>query len=236
MLKRAKCVLLLTIYAFRSWNYFQATTFTYNFIKTEIVEVKAGLPQRRSSLTSHILLVNEMAKTNCDKPHTQVWIALKRLDQNDERVIALREVRITRDAEVATIKQLISHSFGLASQVTLKIRNSQGSLIPLNSALPANTKQRPHVLEVAKTFQHVTPKPRLVAMTVIHKSLKSRLQSAVRRIERLEELLPQIKLQHHEEMNKDIELLNQKLIFLHKRMKMADSRCWKGSIVKPPLW
>ncbi|XP_063047003.1 uncharacterized protein si:zfos-1056e6.1 isoform X2 [Engraulis encrasicolus] len=152
----------------------------------------------------------------------------------DERVIALREVKISRHAEVETVKQLIIHAFGLTSHVTLKIRNSKGSLIPLNSSLPGSTKQRPHLLEVAKTFQHVTPKPRVVA--VIHKSLKSRLQSAVRRIERLEELLPQIKLQHLENMNKDIDLLNQKLIFLHKRMKMADSHCWKGKLVRPPLW
>ncbi|XP_041921131.1 uncharacterized protein si:zfos-1056e6.1 isoform X2 [Alosa alosa] len=162
-----------------------------------------------------------MANISCNKQLKKIWIALKRLDQNDERVIALREVSITRDAEV------ITHSFGLASHVTLKIRNSHGSLIPLNNSLPGSTKQRPHVLEVAKTFQHVTPRPRVVAM---------RLQSVVRRIERLEELLPRIKLQHHEKMNKDIELLNQKLVFLHKRMKMADSHCWKGRLIRPPLW
>ncbi|XP_076141534.1 uncharacterized protein LOC143124113 [Alosa pseudoharengus] len=177
-----------------------------------------------------------MANVSCNKQLKKIWIALKRLDQNDERVIALREVSITRDAEVATVKEVITHSFGLASHVTLKIRNSHGSLIPLNNSLPGSTKQRPHVLEVAKTFQHVTPRPRVVAMTVIHKSLKSRLQSVVRRIERLEELLPRIKLQHHEKMNKDIELLNQKLVFLHKRMKMADSHCWKGRLIRPPLW
>lgn len=177
-----------------------------------------------------------MANISCEKQLKKIWIALKRLDQNDERVIALREVSIIRDAEVDTVKDVITHSFDLASNVTLKIRNSHGSLIPLNSSLPVSSKQRPHVLEVAKTFQHVIPRPRVVATTVIHKSLKSRLQSIVRRIERLEELLPQIKLQHHEKMNKDIELLNQKLIFLHKRMKMVDSHCWQGRLVRPPLW
>ncbi|KAJ8359933.1 hypothetical protein SKAU_G00164580 [Synaphobranchus kaupii] len=82
----------------------------------------------------------------------------------------------------------------------------------------------------------VVPRPSINATTVINKSVKTRLQSIVRRIERLEELVPQIKLRHHEKVNQEIKLLNQKLVFLNKRMQMADSHCWRGMFVRPPLW
>ncbi|KAM3876939.1 uncharacterized protein ACN63O_011633 [Diretmus argenteus] len=118
----------------------------------------------------------------------------------------------------------------------LQIRNHRGCLIPLNSSLPANSKHMPYVLEVAKIFQHVHPKPRIIAMTVINKSMKTRLQTIDRRIQRLEDLLPQIKLRHHEKLNQEIESLNQKLRFLHKRMQVADSHGWRGVLTRAPLW
>ncbi|XP_043110705.1 uncharacterized protein si:zfos-1056e6.1 [Puntigrus tetrazona] len=166
-----------------------------------------------------------------------VWIALKRLDLNDNRIIALREVHIPSGAQATSIKQILAHSFRLdTSQTILKIRNNRGCLIPLNSCMPPNSKQMPYVLEVAKNHQHVNPRPRRIPMIVINKTLKSRLQSVGKRIERLEELLPQIKLKQHERLTKDIELLNQKLVFLHKRMQMAESYRWEGMLRRAPLW
>ncbi|XP_066535963.1 uncharacterized protein si:zfos-1056e6.1 isoform X1 [Hoplias malabaricus] len=174
---------------------------------------------------------------NTENKHGAVWVALKRLDLSDERVSALREVHIPRGAEMTTLRQILAHSFRLdVAQVTFKIRNSRGFLIPLNSCIPVNSKRMPYVLEVAKYFQHVNARPRSTTMTVIHRSLKSRLQGIMRRMERLEELLPQIKQKQHEKMTKDIDLLNQKLIFLHKRMEMAESCCWEGMFRRAPLW
>ncbi|NP_001315034.1 uncharacterized protein LOC107988029 [Danio rerio] len=166
-----------------------------------------------------------------------VWIALKRLDLNDNRITALREVHIPSGAKATTIRQTLALSFRLdTSQITLKIRNNRGSLIPLNCCMPPNSKHMPYVLEVVKNYQHVKPRARRIPMTVINKTLKLREQSIVKRIERLEELLPEIKLKNHEKMTKDIELLNQKLVFLHKRMQMAESYCWEGMLRRAPLW
>ncbi|KAM9477455.1 uncharacterized protein Hap1MRO34_010267 [Clarias gariepinus] len=175
--------------------------------------------------------------TRAENAHSTVWFALKRLDLNDHGVVALREVHIPRGTKMTTVRQIVAHSFRLdLAKVTLKVRNSHGFLIPLNGYIPVNTKQMPYVLEVARYFQHVNAKPRNVAMTVINKSLKSRVQSIVKRIERLEELLPQIKQKQNEILVKDIELLNQKLIFLHKRMQMAESYSWEGMFKRAPLW
>ncbi|KAJ8250452.1 hypothetical protein COCON_G00223740 [Conger conger] len=162
---------------------------------------------------------------------------LSLLDLNDGRITALREIPIQRDFESANVRQIICSSFGLnGAHVILKIRNSRGSLIPLNSSIPANSKHAPYVLEVVKIFQHVVPRPCINATTVICKNIKTRLQSIVRRIEKLEELVPQSKLIHHEKLNQEIKLLSQKLVFLNKRMQMADSQCWGGMFVRPPLW
>ncbi|XP_037603029.1 uncharacterized protein si:zfos-1056e6.1 [Sebastes umbrosus] len=176
--------------------------------------------------------------SNNKSPHaSKAWIALRRLDKHDDRVVALREVSIPPAAEVTVIIQMITTTFGLnSSNVIFKIRNQRGCLIPLNSSIPPNSKHMPYVLEVAKIFQHVRPKPRTIPMTVINKSMKTRLQTIDRRIQRLEELLPQIKLRRNEKLSQDIECLNQKLRFLHKRMQVADSRSWKGVLTRAPLW
>uniref|UniRef100_A0A3Q2W0J1 Si:zfos-1056e6.1 n=1 Tax=Haplochromis burtoni TaxID=8153 RepID=A0A3Q2W0J1_HAPBU len=114
------------------------------------------------------------------------------------------------------------------------IRNHHGHLIPLNSSIPANSKH-PYVLEVAKIFQHC-PKPRTIPMTVINKTMKTRLQTIERRIQRLEDLLPQVKLRRNEKLTQqEIECLNQKLRFLHQRMQ-ANSHTWKGVLIRAPLW
>ncbi|XP_071346265.1 uncharacterized protein [Trachinotus anak] len=168
---------------------------------------------------------------------SKTWIALRRLDKNDDRVVALREVSIPPAADVTMITQLITTTFGLnSSDVILKIRNHRGCLIPLNSSIPANSKHMPYVLEVAKIFQHVHPKPRTVPMTVINKSMRTRLQTIDRRIQRLEDLLPQIKLRRNEKLCQEIECLNQKLKFIQKRMQVADSHSWKGVLTRAPLW
>ncbi|XP_040055810.2 uncharacterized protein LOC120833065 [Gasterosteus aculeatus] len=168
---------------------------------------------------------------------SKTWIALRRLDKNDDRVVALREVSIPPAAEVNKVIQIITTTFGLnSSDVTFKLRNNRGCLIPLNSSIPANSKHMPLVLEVAKIFQHVRPEPRSVPMTVINKSMKTRLQTIDRRIQRLEELLPQIELRRNEKLSQEIECLNQKLRFLHKKMQVVDSHSWKGVLTRAPLW
>nr|XP_046239356.1 uncharacterized protein si:zfos-1056e6.1 isoform X2 [Scatophagus argus] len=135
------------------------------------------------------------------------------------------------------ITQIITTTFGLnSSDVVLKIRNHQGRLIPLSNSIPVNNKHMPYVLEVTKIFQHVCPKPRTIPMTVINNSMKTRLQTIDRRIQRLEELLPHIKLRRNEKLSQEIECLNQKLRFLHRRMQMADSHSWKGVLTRAPLW
>ncbi|XP_039546419.1 uncharacterized protein si:zfos-1056e6.1 isoform X1 [Pimephales promelas] len=176
-----------------------------------------------------------MAVINSENIRSKIWIALKRLDLNDNRVTALREVHIPTGAKVTTIRQILAHSFRLdTSQLTLKMRNNRGSLIPLNCCMPPNSKQMPYILEVAKNYQHVNPRPR--SIPDLNKTLKSRLQNIVKQIERLEDLFPQIKLKHHEKMTKEIELLNQKLVFLHKRMQTSECYCWEGMLRRAPLW
>ncbi|XP_033859099.1 uncharacterized protein si:zfos-1056e6.1 [Acipenser ruthenus] len=168
--------------------------------------------------------------------YSKVWIALKRTDLNDDRITVLREILIPRGADSSTAKQILFHSFGLSNATVLKMRNSHGSMIPVNSSLPVNNKHMPYVLEAVKVFQHIVPKPRTIAVTGINQSMKNRLQSITRRIERLEELVPEIKLRHQEKINQEMELLSQKMIFLNQRMQMADSHCWRGMFTRPPLW
>ncbi|XP_055363169.1 uncharacterized protein si:zfos-1056e6.1 isoform X2 [Betta splendens] len=152
---------------------------------------------------------------------SKIWMVLRRLDRNDDRVVALREASIPAAADVTTTIQIITSTFGInSSDVAFKMRNQRGCLIPLNGSIRANSKHTPYVLEVARFFQHVRPQRRTIPMTVINKTMKTRLQSIDRRIQRLEELLPQINLRRDDRLNQDIECLSQKLRFLQNRMQM----------------
>ncbi|KAJ4945657.1 hypothetical protein JOQ06_023338 [Pogonophryne albipinna] len=186
-----------------------------------------------------VVRIIKMSHVSFDKSPrvSKVWFTVKRLDNKDDRVVALREVSIPPAAEVPTVIQILTTTFRLnSSDVILKVRNHGGCLIPLNSSIPANSKHVPYVLEVSKIFQHVRPAPRTIPMTVMNKSMKTRLQTIDRRIQRLEELLPEIQLRRDEKLSQEIECLNQKLSFLHKRMQVADSRSWKGVLSRAPLW
>ncbi|XP_072363839.1 uncharacterized protein [Scyliorhinus torazame] len=148
--------------------------------------------------------------------HIDIWIALRRLDLNDEEVPIVKDVCIGRGLDMTATKQVLLNSFGIEdATLVLKLRNSRGSLVPMNGELNVNSKQSPYILEVTKLFQHVVPKTRTDVMTVINKGLKNRLQSIMKR---------------------EIELLNQKLRFLNQRMEIAESHSWKGMFKRQPLW
>ncbi|XP_078260842.1 uncharacterized protein LOC144596450 isoform X2 [Rhinoraja longicauda] len=178
-----------------------------------------------------------MAAAATQVDSSRIWIALKRLDLNDDEITIVKDVWILQELDAAAAKQVIFHSFGLEDSIlVLKLRNSQGSLIPISSKLNVNSKQSPYILEVVKLFQHVAPKPRTATLTVINKGLKNGLQSIMKRIERLEKLAPEIKMKWRNKLHEEMGLLNQKLHFLDQRMQVADSHNWKGMFKCPPLW
>ncbi|XP_069787694.1 uncharacterized protein [Narcine bancroftii] len=148
--------------------------------------------------------------------------SLKCLD--DDEVAIVKDVWILQGLDSAAAKEVLFHSFGLEDSIfVLKLRNSQGSLIPINSALNINSKQSPYILEVVKLFQHVVPKRRNAVLTVTSKSLKNRLQSIMKRIDRLDELGPEISMKWKNKLSKEMGLLNQKLQFLDQRMQATSS-------------
>ncbi|KAM9860596.1 uncharacterized protein ACBR49_017373 [Aulostomus maculatus] len=170
-------------------------------------------------------------------PASKVWVALKRLDQLDQLVVALRQASVPPAADSATIVQILAATFGLnAVDLIFKMRNQRGRLIPLSGSIAANSKHTPYVLEVVQIFQHVRPEPKTIPMTLINKSTKTRLLAIERRIQRLEELLPQIKLRRNEKLSQEVDCLNQKLKFLHRRMQVAESHSWRGALTRAPLW
>ncbi|XP_051868984.1 uncharacterized protein si:zfos-1056e6.1 isoform X3 [Pristis pectinata] len=160
-----------------------------------------------------------MAAVTNEAAASRIWIALKRLDLNDDEVTVVKDVWILQGLDTVAAKQVLKsqvlfHSFGLEDGIfVLKLRNSQGSLIPINSELNINSKQSPYVLEVVKLFQHVVPKPRTAALTVINKGLKNRLQSIMKR---------------------EMGLLNQKLHFLDQRMQQTEEESGQVLEIRRP--
>ncbi|XP_043552046.1 uncharacterized protein si:zfos-1056e6.1 isoform X1 [Chiloscyllium plagiosum] len=167
---------------------------------------------------------------------TCIWVALKRLDLNDDQVTIVKDVGILQGRDTAAAKQVLFNSFGLTdTTLVLKLRNNRGYLVPINGELNINNRQSPYILEVTKLFQHVVSRPRTDPMTVINKGLKNRLQNIMKRIERMEELAPEVKVRRQDKLNEEVELLNQKLQFLNQRMQGNFFLCEDGHKGQNPI-
>ncbi|PWA13872.1 hypothetical protein CCH79_00019209, partial [Gambusia affinis] len=162
-----------------------------------------------------------MTSVVVDEPGEEpaVWVALRRLDQPGQYFsFLLREMR-TRchgDPSCEFYKlspQILRDAFGLnVPNVVLKV-HEESQRLPDPPERLHSCQQQTHVCSMTTANSHRAqsdgcfcpqapfhPKPRTIPVTVISRSMKTRLQAVDRRIQRLDELLPQIKLRRHEKL------------------------------------
>ncbi|XP_022107215.1 uncharacterized protein LOC110988206 [Acanthaster planci] len=170
----------------------------------------------------------------------KIWVIVNRVDLGGtpsfERQAAT-PVLLPQNTSSAEVQQAVRKALQLKDEtLVLKLRNSRGSLIPINSHVTSNSKFMPYTLEVVQRYQHIKPMPRSVKLNGFSEITKVRLQKIMRRLEQLERSVPELRNRREEKIKQEMEELNEKMKFLNKRMQEAEGHKWKGMFKKHPLW
>ncbi|XP_025099568.1 uncharacterized protein LOC112567186 [Pomacea canaliculata] len=167
----------------------------------------------------------------------RVWMLVHRLDHAEDPRSNLLCLEIREGETVKEVSKKVTRDLNLPKTgIILQLRNQRGSLIPLNGRLEENSKDVPYTLDILHEYQRVHPKPRSVKTNTYTATILRQIKEISKRISRLEESIPELKVKREEKMKQEVDELERKLSFLKKRLSEADKTQWTGIIKKSPLW
>nr|XP_011416285.2 uncharacterized protein LOC105320166 [Crassostrea gigas] len=186
-----------------------------------------------------------MADVEHNPSKRKIWVQLKRLDldeqgmelsdEDDHRVIQSIHLRDKDHSD--EVKGRLCEAFQIDEEgVVFKLRNHRGSLIPIKRNIPVNSKSVPYILEVVKFHQNVTPKAKSVKISNQTQTMKKRIEDILRRVENIESVTPGLDIRRNERVGTEIRELENKLVFLQRRLNEAEISQWRGMFRKNPLW
>ncbi|XP_061177666.1 uncharacterized protein LOC133186430 [Saccostrea echinata] len=174
----------------------------------------------------------------------KIWVHLKRLDQteldsysdSDDHTV-VRSLYLKDQDGFNEVKGRLCEAFQIYEEgIVFKLRNHRGSLIPMKGNIPVNSKSVPYILEVAKVHQNVTPKAKSIKISDQTETMKKRFEDIIKRVENIESVTPDLDFRRKERIESEIRELENKLVFLQKRLNEAEVSQWKGMFKKNPLW
>lgn len=171
---------------------------------------------------------------------TKIWVVLYRFDQDSEGKTGPAKgpfaVEIPKETSTTEAQNALKRQLKIKDKkLVLKLRNHRKSLIPINCHILQNTKFQPYTLEVVKRFQNVKPLARSVP-TGYNDMIKQRLEFLLKRIEALEEIVPEMKQNREKKMHKEMERIDENLKFIGQRINESENHKWQGMFTKHPLW
>lgn len=171
----------------------------------------------------------------------KIWLVIYRFDQEIEGKTGAAKgpfsVDIPGESCAVEVQNTIRKQLKIKDKkLVLKLRNHRKSLIPINSHIVQNTKFQPYTLEVVKRFQNVKPQARSAPISGYTEMIKQRLENLLRRIEKLEDIVPEMKQNREKKMQKEMEGIDENLKFIRQRIEESESHKWQGMFTKHPLW
>ncbi|XP_041350640.1 uncharacterized protein LOC121369661 [Gigantopelta aegis] len=169
----------------------------------------------------------------------KLWIQLKRLDLKDiEPVASSAEcLDIGKEQSADAIRHILKSHFNIYNEdLILRLRNHNGSLVPVNRKLVTNSRDEPYVLEIVRVYQHSHPLEWSPYRAPYDEAIKKQIKEITTRIEKLEESVPELHHRRFAKINAEMVDLDQKLGFINKRINEADSTHWRGMFKRNPLW
>ncbi|PIK61250.1 hypothetical protein BSL78_01809 [Apostichopus japonicus] len=146
-------------------------------------------------------------------------------------------IELPREASTIEAQNALRRQLKIKDKkLVLKLRNHRKSLIPINCHILQNTKFQPYTLEVMKRFQNVKPVQRSVPSNGYNDMIKQRLEILLKRIEALEEIVPEMKQNRGKKMQKEMEGIDVNLQFIGQRIRESENHKWQGMFTKHPLW
>ncbi|XP_046345844.2 uncharacterized protein LOC124126445 [Haliotis rufescens] len=166
-----------------------------------------------------------------------IWVVVKRFDEDDDIDSNAVSMNINDNEDTETVRLALKKAFCISDpDLILKLRNTRGSLIPINSRIEANTSEVPYVLEVVRLYQNVMPCERSVQLSSYSDAVKTKLSEITIRLQALETATPELNNRRSEKIKAEMGELDQKIEFLKKRINDADSAHWRGMFKKNPMW
>lgn len=80
------------------------------------------------------------------------------------------------------------------------------------------------------------PQARSAPISGYTEMIKQRLENLLRRIEKLEDIVPEMKQNREKKMQKEMEGIDENLKFIRQRIEESESHKWQGMFTKHPLW
>ncbi|XP_064609659.1 uncharacterized protein LOC135473720 [Liolophura sinensis] len=145
-------------------------------------------------------------------------------------------VTLRPDLDCETVQGFIKQEFDIENNRIVRVRNKNGSLIPVGAGMKTNIQAEPYTLEVVRIHQTVKPSPRTVKLATYNETMKKKMTSIVQRIETLEKVTSDLHSRRRQRIKTETDELERKLLFLNKRFDEAEKTSWKGMFKKHPLW
>ncbi|XP_074660190.1 uncharacterized protein LOC141912725 [Tubulanus polymorphus] len=173
-----------------------------------------------------------------------IRFSVKRLDGDDTvgRPDAVYCIETSPEEESSTICEKIRCLCNVTDDKIIRVRNINGSLVPINKRLInkihiRNENMRPmYTLEVLNRYQNVKPHPKTTELQKYWNTWKSKLEDYQSRMELLDTAAPQLKYKQQDRIMKEIENIENKLAFINRRIEEAECTKWTGMLKKSPLW
>ncbi|XP_046582723.1 uncharacterized protein LOC124290080 [Haliotis rubra] len=139
----------------------------------------------------------------------KIWVVVKRFDVDDEIAdsdhgdAASMDINDNEDTEM--VRLALRNTFSISDpDLILKLRNTRGSLIPINSRIEANSNDVPYVLEVVRLYQNVMPCERSVQLSRYRDTVRTKLSEITMRLQALETATPELNNRRSEKIKAEM--------------------------------
>ncbi|XP_023727157.1 uncharacterized protein LOC111875280 [Cryptotermes secundus] len=165
------------------------------------------------------------------------WIAVRRFDQLDSSSDDVSEspplpLELQRDSSFTDLRCRVRAWLGLPEDggVVMKLRSSDGTLLPLSCLLAGNSDAEPFILDIARIHQTTPASVRSALPPAYIETVRSKLRCLERRVERVESLIPELRSRHQASVEHVLHQLGSKVHFLDKRLDELVPSEWKGHL------
>lgn len=165
------------------------------------------------------------------------WITVRRFDQLDSSSGDVPEspplpLELQRDSSFTDLKCRVRAWVGLSEDggVVMKLRMSNGTLLPLSSLLAGTSESEPLILDIVRIHQTTPASLRSALPPSYIETVRSKLRCLERRVERVESLIPELRSRRQASVEHVLHQLGSKVRFLDKRVDELIPSEWKGHL------
>lgn len=165
------------------------------------------------------------------------WVTVRRYDQLDSRCNDVSQspplaMDLQHNFSFADLKCHVRTCLGLPEdgEVVMKLRRTDGTLLPLSCLLVGSSETEPFILDVVRIHQNTPACVRSAVPPPYIETVRSKLRCLEQRVERVESLIPELRSRRQASVERVLNQLASKVYFLDKRLDELVPPEWKGQL------